>query len=98
MLFMLFHAFLSKKSTLFEKYRLLVTRNPLYFSYAFCAFCAFLDIFLGEHRIFGPLFCPFGPFLFHLWLFWSQFSPFWSLWSFSIHIWTYFLVHFWTFG
>src|SRR6266702_3130861 len=72
MLFMLFHAFLSKKSTLFEKHRLLVTSNPLYFS---CAFCAFLDIFLEEHWIFGPflvllvLFCSicgvFGPNLVH---------------------------------
>src|SRR6266702_3286006 len=50
------------------KSTVLVTRNPLYFS---CTFCAFLDIFLGEHWIFGPflvllvLFCSicggFGP-------------------------------------
>src|SRR6266702_93662 len=88
MLFMLFHAFLSKKSTLFEKHRLLVTSNPLYFS---CAFCAFLDIFLGEHWIFGPflvilvLFCSicgvFGP----------KNCPFLSVWSVFIHFWTFLL-------
>src|SRR6266702_2609979 len=82
MLFMLFHAFLSKKSTLFEKHRLLVTSNPLYFS---CAFCAFLDIFLEEHWIFGPflvllvLFCSirggFGPNFIHFGLF----GPFLSI-------------------
>src|SRR6266702_283269 len=101
MLFMLFHAFLSKKSTLFEKYRLLVTRNPLYFSYAFCAFCAFLDIFLGEQWISCPLFGPLGPFLFHLWKFgpnlvlFSPFGPFLSIfghifWSIFGHLVVYF--------
>src|SRR6266702_6009459 len=71
MLFMLFHAFLSKKSTLFEKHRLLVTSNPLYFS---CAFCAFLDIFLGEHWIFGP----FLSFLSFFVLFVEVLVPIWS--------------------
>src|SRR6266702_1490341 len=56
----------------------------------FVLFVLFLDIFLGEHWIFGPLFGPLGPFLFHLLKFWSQFSPFWSFWSLSIHFWTIF--------
>src|SRR6266702_3607456 len=99
MLFMLFHAFLSKKSTLFEKHRLLVTSNPLYFS---CAFCAFLDIFLGEHWIFGPFLVPLVLFCSICGGFWSQCCPFWSDWSDFVHFCPFFcpffFVHFCPFG
>ena len=62
MLFMLFGLATSRKSTMFEKYCLLFTRNPLYFSLLFTTFHILFEFFRNFSKRNSAFFCFFSAF------------------------------------